>query len=276
MKRANRTPLATLALGLIVLVLAVVGLAGWSYAHASPAEQQPTVEPRQVGDVPAEVASYLLWTPPIPLDVNWTQSVEPAVAVDTAGVVHAVWKDGWWGAGIPYKLWTIHYARRRPNGTWTAPTSLAEGEELAIAADGQGDVYVVWVGKRLEGARRYFGVYYRRWDGSSQAWGDPGTVIEYPWSRYVDEWPYSPTIAADDQGNLYVAWVHYRNRDRDINYRRWDASPGRMFTTSPTTTTVLPSRTSSSAMGNLTWCGAMGIACTTAVGTPAAAPGSPP
>ncbi|HEY66327.1 MAG TPA: hypothetical protein G4O02_17390 [Caldilineae bacterium] len=219
MKRGNCTTLAILALGLIVLALAAVGLAGWPDAHAAPAEQQPVV-----GAVPAEPAGYLLWTPPIPLDVNWMQSVEPAIAVSTAGMVHVVWKDGQWGVGIPYKLWTINYARRRLNGTWTAVMSLAEGEEPAIAADGQGNVYVVWVGERLEGAQLYYGVYYRRWDGSSQAWGPQSTVIEYPWSHYVDEWPHSPTIAADDQGNLYVAWVHYRNGDRDINYRRWDAA----------------------------------------------------
>ena len=226
MKRASRTLLVILALGLIVLALTALGLAGWLGAHAAPAEQQPTAPPNLVGDAPAGVADYLLWTAPIPLDVNWMQSVEPAIAVGTAGVVHVVWKDGQWGVGIPYKLWTIHYARRRPNGTWTAVTTLAEGEELAIAADGTGDVYVVWVGERLEGQHLYYGVYYRRWNASSQAWGSQSTVIEYPWSRYIDDWPYSPTIAADDQGNLYVAWVHYRNGDRDINYRRWDAASG--------------------------------------------------
>jgi len=110
MRKTRRVPAKALAIGSAALLLVFIGLATWPHAFADPPERdQPAVLKPASGAITGP-AGYPLWTAPIPLAVNWTQSVAPAVAVDKAGRVHVVWKDGQWGAGVPaYYGWTIYH-----------------------------------------------------------------------------------------------------------------------------------------------------------------------
>ena len=144
--------------------------------------------------------------------------------MDTLDRVHVIWMDGTWGTGIPWLPWTITYARRGTGGNWTQAAVLGQGISPSLAADGRGEVHLVWIDTRLQSSREWYGVYHKRWDGTTRAWDDRGAVVEYEWSRYVDEWPLATALAADELGNLHVAWAHKRDGDRDIKYRRWNAA----------------------------------------------------
>ena len=64
--------------------------------------------------------------------------------MDTLDCVHVIWMDGTWGTGIPWLPWTITYARRGTGGNWTQAAVLGQGISPSLAADGRGEVHLVW------------------------------------------------------------------------------------------------------------------------------------
>ena len=167
---------------------------------------------------PAALDSYLLWTPPVPLDVNWMTSYKPAIAVDMAGRAHAVWEEFRYGGDGGT---SIYYARRSPQGVWGPPKYMGEGgafnQEPAIAADGVGDVHVVWEDRQGIGGALVYRIVHQRWDSATKIWAPAHAVFQREW-----EFVFDPTIATDALGNLHIAWSY----DGDIHYRRWNKATG--------------------------------------------------
>ena len=224
METSHHRRLATAALGAAAACLALAATATISGPSVSRALQRAAPAAQHPVDAPAELSDYLLWTSPHLLLSNWSQSIQPRVAVDTSDRLHVIWMDGQFGAAIPWLPWTIYYARRGTGGAWTVPTVLGEGISPSIAADGADNVHMVWVDKGGSGGSQTYGVFHLTWSGTTQTWGARQAVMEYAWSPYVDEWPLETAIAADNLGNLHVAWVHKRDSRRDIKYRSYSAA----------------------------------------------------
>ena len=71
-------------------------------------------------------------------------STEPAIAVDTSSVPHAVWLDASVGETHP----DIFYVRKE-NGTWTKPTNVSHSPRMSdhpsVGCGADGKVYVTWL-----------------------------------------------------------------------------------------------------------------------------------
>ena len=132
---------------------------------------------------------------------NWFSSC-PRVAVDVTGNVHVVWGEFYtWQPSpqVPTSGDAFYSKLDVSTGQWSAPINLSntgqvksyEWYVVGIDTDPLGNVHVVYV----SGTQ----IWLRTFSGG--AWGAPFLVGSGPGSG-VD----SARIAADAQGNLYIAW----------------------------------------------------------------------
>ncbi len=134
-----------------------------------------------------------------------------AVCVDSNGNTHVVWSDRESGS------WEIYHSMRSPSGAWTPGAMISEFEGASpktsaypsIAADSQGNVYVVWEDyKFTTGFYPRPVILLRKWTAGS--WGSVSPVST---PGIYSSWYASVAVGPADQ--VYVVWQDRRN---DPNY----------------------------------------------------------
>lgn len=173
----------------------------------------------------------------------WNYGSQPRVAVDSRGVVHAVWT----AEVVNDNFASVFYANKLPGGSWSAPVKLS-GDVLAgspdITVDGANNLHVAW-----SGFRAYYTVKPSDGDWSAPAyvsdsymdnlrimadrWGsvhligqDLGGIVYAVRSK--GQWsPLSliaaggsyPSLVVDHHGTVHALWAWYDGFERwMVNY----------------------------------------------------------
>ncbi len=146
---------------------------------------------------------------------------DPALTVDAAGTLHAAWLDFRDGAGV----FGLYYSRRPAGAAEWGPNQRVSDlvgpvcrDDADIAADTAGAVHVVWSDYRAVDPD----VYISTLPAGGGAWSPPRRVNDD--GTQTIQW--SPAIAADDRGGVYVVWSDYRDGQSDI-YTAYRAADGR-------------------------------------------------
>ncbi len=149
------------------------------------------------------------WYAPIDATKDKLDLWRPTIAVDGQGVVWLMW-------GQPVDgNWEIFSRRYTPpegaaaEGKWSdiVRVTEAEGNDFgAVAAtDSQGRVWAAW--QAFRGGNYDILLAQSNQDGS---WNEPQTVS----NSKANDW--SPAIAADSKGNVFVAWDSYERGNYDV------------------------------------------------------------
>ncbi len=138
------------------------------------------------------------WSALEPIPDTSAGSGNPSLAIDYEGSLHVVWTDNITGES------GIFYANRPSGGNWSAPQKITGSSDNStapdIAADGQGNLHVVW----QEGLEEAPDILYTT-KPSDGSWAEqPINISNTIW------WSMSPSIAVDGEGNVHVVW-----RDND-------------------------------------------------------------
>jgi len=183
-------------------------------------------------------ASTATWTTTEVVSTESTSSsYTPTIAADGSGNVHIAWEDYTYYGGsgkdddIFYKRWNATMA------AWTttevvSTESTGDSYLPTIAADGSGNVHIAWNDwTNYGGSGTDPDIFYKRWNAITAAW----TTTEVVSTESTDD-SIDPTIAADGSGNAYIAWDDETNysgsgTDRDIFYKRWNATMAAWTTT---------------------------------------------
>jgi hypothetical protein len=154
-------------------------------------------------------------------------AVEPQLAVDARGGLHAAWVRQSQTANDPF---TLQYRYSSDDGqTWAEPQTLStpetapDGLALRLIADGQGNVIVLW--QSADDA-----YYLRRWT-ATDGWGEVASVSR---ERGV-----TPQLAVDAAGRTRLAWpgfdgVRYAEQTADGTW-----SPPRLISVDPASEVAL-------------------------------------
>ena len=139
-----------------------------------------------------------------------SHQVNPALAVDEHGIVHAVWED--------YRdnpsLANIYYAKSVDGGRTfgndvmvdDAMTGTSEQKLPAIAVDDEGIIHVVWEDYRDNG--RLGNIYYANSANGGASFGKDIMVDD---TITVTSHQAKPAIEVDDLGIVHVIWEDYRD-----------------------------------------------------------------
>lgn len=202
----------------------------WVYGGANPAYANPDIARDSQGTL------HVVWTsqPSKPYDIyyaykpvggTWSapenlteilgasqSSFYPAIDVDSQDRIWTAWQTG--VSDTASDLWS----RSKPaGGAWEAPVKISTSDKQNLNVDiyiGPDDVpHVVW---RNNDPGTY-DVYYSKFSGG--AWGFPLNVSA------TGPPSYSPRLAGDSLGNLFVVWWEdVGGGGFDIRFRRWDGS----------------------------------------------------
>lgn len=157
-----------------------------------------------------------------PVDLTDARGADfPALAVDKAGTVHAVyWVRSVPGpAQNPAPVRPIVYRRSTDHGkTWSPPVDVDPGNVSAghpplLAADPKtSDVYLVWnanaeVQNTVPGFSGDLDVFARVSHDGGKTWGDRMTLSD----ETVKANQFEPGIAIAPNGGIHVAWYDFRN-----------------------------------------------------------------
>ena len=161
----------------------------------------------------------------------------PSITVDGAGNAHVAWFDDtdYVGSGadvdIFYKRWNA------TSNTWTT-TEVVSTESTnsswysSIAVDDVGNVHVAWSDyTSYDNSGTDADIFYKRWNTVSNTWTTTEVVSTESTGNSRD-----PSIMVDGVGNAHVAWFDGTNyygsgTDRDIFYKRWNATSNTWTTT---------------------------------------------
>ncbi|NVM27996.1 MAG: TIR domain-containing protein [Candidatus Helarchaeota archaeon] len=144
----------------------------------------------------------------------------PALVVGADGTIHVAWDDvtNYDGAGTDWDIFYKNYTVA--TDTWgttqvisTASTGPAEHPALAVGANGT--IHLVWD----DGTGGNPSILHQNYTAATGTWSNV-TVISTE-SSWVSE---KPTLAADESGNLHVAWEDQHpyedaGTDKDIFYK---------------------------------------------------------
>jgi len=150
-----------------------------------------------------------------PVNVSASTGIcsNPCVCVDALGRVHTAWSDNVSGNN------EVYYRGFSEPGGWGDVTRVSFSYAIAwspsLAADANGDVFVVWSDKR----HGYFDIYFRRYL-RGVGWGNEKRVTH---DSAVSA---NPSAAVDCDGNLHIVWEDYRDGNEEIYYRRVTDSDG--------------------------------------------------
>lgn len=249
-KHTRNRSLVTILLSLVLVNLALLVLGQYAPIEAGPSETGTESEANKASMVQVSATSVHTWTHNTRVDwragmSSWLDSVaisgslqlaqrlfgesttitpredlgagqtDAAVAMDAAGSVYAVWRDGRNGNG------DIYFAYRTASGTtWSASArvnddiGIAEQSYPAIAVDPDGNAYAVWIDDRSGKQDIYFA--YRpvggTWGANTRINDGVGTTDNVIYNVY------EPAIAVDATGSAYVVWVDSRNGHGDIYF----------------------------------------------------------
>jgi hypothetical protein len=160
---------------------------------------------------------------------------DPAIAVDTSGNVHVVFRDNTVGAhGTDAEIWYVKYTA---GSGWANATIVSDDAtgwnnnnsyHPTIAVDNLGNAHVCW-GDDTDGP---WGtdkeiMYSQSADGIS--WTNATVISDDNTNSYTGTC-YSPTIAIDSLGNIHVAWEdtsdQWPGTDTEIVYCQYEVGVG--------------------------------------------------
>jgi hypothetical protein len=184
-------------------------------------------------------ASTKSWVPPVLVSYHTKDTGDsgswPSLAADTFGNVHVAFHKGNPGPafGIQYVKW--NGTTRTWGNMMTVSANSTKFENAEIAVDPSGDVHVVWDDlSNFSGASTYGkdqDIFYRKLIESTNTWGPIVLLTDDDLTDVHDSEVWG--IAADDYGDLHVAWTEDMDQaglgygiDLDIFYRKWNASSG--------------------------------------------------
>jgi hypothetical protein len=152
-----------------------------------------------------------VWQPPLDVTGEELRVWRPTVAVDGKGDVWVAWSQQIDGD------WEIFYRRYTPPkgdgaGKWSDPVRLtrAAGSDFHVVAttDAAGTVWLAWQAWR----NNDFDILLAA-PGAENAWKEPRTVS----SSTANDW--TPALAADSHGQVFVAWDSYDKGNYDVLLR---------------------------------------------------------
>ncbi len=163
---------------------------------------------------------------------NNGESYWPSVTVDGSGNVHVVWNDytagGWGGGGSDPEIFYTNYTA----SGWSNATAISDlygwnnGESYrpSVAADGSGNVHVVWEDDTDGAWGTDIEIFYTKYTASG--WSNPIAISDlYGWNNGES---YRPSVAADGSGNVYVVWQDLTSgawgTDDEIMYANYTAA----------------------------------------------------
>ena len=147
------------------------------------------------------------WSAPIDATEGGLDIWRPSVVVDKKGTVHLFWSEQVAGN------WDIYARSYAPGeGKWSAVKRLTDDPgtdfNVVAAVDARGDVWCAWQGWR-DG---FFRVFAGKFEANGQLSARKLTDAN------ANHW--SPTIAADSQGAVYVAYDTYEKENYDVHVAR--------------------------------------------------------
>jgi len=132
-------------------------------------------------------------------DADNANQREPAIAVDGAGEVYALWRD----SRKAYAVWDLYSATFQASETWGENHKVNDDTGGVwegypdIAADDKGNTYAVWVDERDASEPGDWDVYFA-YRPSGGSWGTDTKIQDNAGI---------PVIAVDAFGNAYAIWV---------------------------------------------------------------------
>jgi hypothetical protein len=139
----------------------------------------------------------------------------PQIAVDHQGTIFVVWSD------YRHNNFDIYFNKSEDGGnTWLAenvrvnrdPEPSPDQMNPTIAVDPEGNLFVAWE----ENVGTHSDIFLTKSENGGIKWNDTHVKVN---SDSGDETQTRPVIAADFEGNLYMAWEDKRNtNNRDIYF----------------------------------------------------------
>ncbi|UCE37654.1 MAG: BNR-4 repeat-containing protein [Thermoplasmata archaeon] len=141
---------------------------------------------------------------------------KPVIAVDSNGVVYAVWHDARSGTN-----WDIYSAYSSDGGaTWNHPNVEVSNDTTnsfqlnpTIAVDSNGIIYSAWEDQRDGDSD----IYFAKSEDGGMTWSKPNKRVN---TYATDNESYNPSIAVDSNDNVYLVWEDNRDGNLDIYFAR--------------------------------------------------------
>ena len=150
-------------------------------------------------------------------DSGGARQWSPAVAVDGSGNVAVVWTDGRQGDRDIYgQRFASDGGPLGVNFRINDDSGRARQWRPAVAADGSGNVMVVWEDERND---TYGDIYAQRYAADGSPVGANVKVNDDSGRAGQG----SPAVAVDGSGNVVVVWTDERNGDQDVYAQRYAA-----------------------------------------------------
>lgn len=160
------------------------------------------------------------WSAPVSLSQAGALDYYPAIAADSTGKVHVVWRNVGPAAINPYQI-----RHRVWNGSsWSSETSISnifiENQESTprIAVDKNNNAHVVW----QEGDIRLgpLSVMYSKWSGTS--WSSPFTVSSTSNQNIFGV--ASVTVIPSSLSDVLVGWIDKSTTPLKVDFRKYNAA----------------------------------------------------
>jgi hypothetical protein len=159
-----------------------------------------------------------VWQPALDVTETGLDVWRPTVAVDGTGVVHIAWSQQVEG---DWDIFTRRYtppAGKEEKGKWSEIERVtnAPGADFGVvsATDSAGVVWLAWQAWRKD----HFEIMLSA-QAEKHAWSKPRAISD----SKANNW--SPAIASDGAGNVYVAWDTYDRGNYDVRLRRVGKKP---------------------------------------------------
>lgn len=142
-----------------------------------------------------------------------SNSVYPAMKIDSNDVLHVAWEDStdYLGSGTDYD---IHYLHRFTNGAWSiteviSDSSTEDANDVGLTVDSQNNIHFVWDDyTNILGAGVDKDIFYRKLNNDLTSWSSVLLISsESTFSGF------SPIIDIDTDDSLYVLWTDQTDLD---------------------------------------------------------------
>lgn len=147
-------------------------------------------------------------------DTGSSSQSAPSLAVDGNGNVYIVWTDGR-NKGIDDYNLDIYFAKST-NGGGSYNTNIPVNDNIGLSSqkdpsitiDRSGNIFVVWTDKRNKGSDDdNSDIYFAKSNNGSSSFDTDIRVNDDTGIHYQS----NPSIAIDNDGNIYVVWMDCRN-----------------------------------------------------------------